>query len=177
MSNQHRSDASQQGALRAATLAQGYARLRCLSIRTRDSTGRNTLYLKAEGQVVHRHLSCDSAAPAFLDFSPCQDKQRPAYIFCRKSLLGHSSAVYGQYHTAASIVHQVSLKSMQPPLCLLIASGSLTFRQERAKTTRINRTPHYFSLYEHQMQQQFKDTRHRLGKFFLNFPCRHGSVT
>lgn len=37
MSNQHRCDASQQGALLAATLAQGYARLRCLSMREQEA--------------------------------------------------------------------------------------------------------------------------------------------
>lgn len=114
--------------------------------RTRGSTGRNTLYLKAEGQVVHRHLSCGCAPPALLYSSPCQGKHGTAYIFCRKSLLGHPSAAYGHYHTAAPMVHQVIPVSMQPPLCLLIASGSPTFRDEWAKPTRINRTPHYFSL-------------------------------
>lgn len=145
MSSQHRSDASQQGALQAATLAQGYARLRCLSMRDWEAPWGGTCCTWKLKDRWCRHLSCDCAALALLYFSPCQGKQGTAFSAGRVSWDIPLCSVW-TIHTAAPIVHQVSPKSMQPPQSLLIASGSPTFRQEWAKPTGINRTLCYFSL-------------------------------
>lgn len=114
--------------------------------KTRGSIGRNTLYLEAKGQVVHRHLRCDCAAPALLYFSPCQGKQGTAYIFCRKSLGTSLCSIWTIPHCSTHSPSGKSKVHAASPLCLLTASGGLTFREDSAKPTRINRTPHYFSL-------------------------------
>lgn len=130
MSAEHKCGASQQGALQAAVLAQDYERFRSLSMTEQGAPLRQEEHAVPESQRTGDALTpelqqCCFSTPV-LPSLPVQ-----AYIFLQKESLRRSPCSawtilpHSTQAAVCTVIHRISPKATQPPLCVLVALGSL----------------------------------------------------